>query len=429
MNTQELHTLFLKSTGVCTDNRILHKDQLFFALKGDNFNGNSFAEKALDTNALAVVIDDVSVAKTLKGKNVVLVTNVLNTLQELAKFHRNYLNIPIIGLTGSNGKTTTKELIYSVISQRFKTVATIGNLNNHIGVPLTLLKMNKSTEIGIVEMGANHQKEIEFLCTIAQPNIGYITNFGKAHLEGFGGVEGVIKGKSELYTFLKGHNGKALVNLDDDKQVELTKHLNCYTFSENKTSDVSISLRKTTPFLEIGFKNDIIKTNLIGSYNFSNIAAAVALGSFYNISVKKIKDGIENYVPTNNRSQLIEQNSNHIILDAYNANPSSMEAALHNLSLNNNKEKYIILGDMFELGKEAEKEHQLIVQLVKQLNFTDVIFVGENFYKEREELKSTLFFNNYDNLESYISKNKPTKKIMLIKGSRGMALERILKVI
>jgi UDP-N-acetylmuramoyl-tripeptide--D-alanyl-D-alanine ligase len=429
MNIQELHQLYLESTGVCTDNRLLQKEQLFFALKGDNFDGNSFAEKALETNALAVIIDDKTVAKTLEGKNVVLVTNVLNTLQELARFHRNYLNIPIIGLTGSNGKTTTKELIYSVISQHFITVATIGNLNNHIGVPLTLLKMNKSTEIGIVEMGANHQKEIEFLCTIAQPNIGYITNFGKAHLEGFGGVEGVIKGKSELYTFLKGHNGKALVNLDDDKQVELTKHLNCYTFSENKTSDVKISLRKTAPFLEIGFKNDIIKTNLIGSYNFSNIAAAVALGSFYNISVKKIKDGIENYVPTNNRSQLIEQNSNHIILDAYNANPSSMEAALHNLSLNNNKEKYIILGDMFELGKEAEKEHQLIVQLVKQLNFTDVIFVGENFYKEREELKSALFFNNYDNLESYISKNKPTKKIMLIKGSRGMALERILKVI
>jgi UDP-N-acetylmuramoyl-tripeptide--D-alanyl-D-alanine ligase len=429
MNIQELHQLYLESTGVCTDNRLLQKEQLFFALKGDNFDGNSFAEKALETNALAVIIDDKTVAKTLEGKNVVLVTNVLNTLQELARFHRNYLNIPIIGLTGSNGKTTTKELIYSVISQHFITVATIGNLNNHIGVPLTLLKMNKSTEIGIVEMGANHQKEIEFLCTIAQPNIGYITNFGKAHLEGFGGVEGVIKGKSELYTYLKGHNGKALVNLDDDKQVELTKHLNCYTFSENKTSDVKISLRKTAPFLEIGFKNDIIKTNLIGSYNFSNIAAAVALGSFYNISVKKIKDGIENYVPTNNRSQLIEQNSNHIILDAYNANPSSMEAALHNLSLNNNKEKYIILGDMFELGKEAEKEHQLIVQLVKQLNFTDVIFVGENFYKEREELKSALFFNNYDNLESYISKNKPTKKIMLIKGSRGMALERILKVI
>ena len=429
MEIQQLHQLFLKSNGVCTDNRIIKPNHIFFALRGENFNGNTFAKQALQNGAVSVIIDDKDVAKELRTTEYILVKDVLKTLQELAKFHRNYLNIPIIGLTGSNGKTTTKELINTVISQSYNTIATIGNLNNHIGVPLTLLRMNKDTEIGIVEMGANHQKEIEFLSSIAQPTLGYITNFGKAHLEGFGGMEGVIKGKSELYNYLKENNHTIIVNLDDEKQNELTEHANRYTFSQEKNSDVTINLKSIEPFLQIEYNKINIASNLIGTYNFNNIAAAICIGTYFKLTEENIKTGIESYIPSNNRSQLLELNSNHIILDAYNANPSSMEAALNNIYKQKEQNIYLILGDMFELGDEAKKEHHYIAEMVKALEFKDALFVGKNFYEYKDSYQEFLFFSDYNDLENYIVANLPKNKTILIKGSRGMALERILKVL
>ncbi|PSG87341.1 UDP-N-acetylmuramoyl-tripeptide--D-alanyl-D-alanine ligase [Aurantibacter aestuarii] len=430
MEIQQLHQLFLTSNGICTDNRVVKENEIFFALRGENFNGNTFAKKALENGALQVIIDDKNVTSELDSTHYILVDDVLKTLQELARYHRNYLNIPIIGLTGSNGKTTTKELIYAVISQSYKTIATIGNLNNHIGVPLTLLRMTEETEIGIVEMGANHQKEIEFLCTIAQPNLGYITNFGKAHLEGFGGVEGVIKGKSELYTYLKQNNQTVITNLDDSKQNELTINSKRFTFGQNNNpADVLVTLKNIQPFLEIEYDYLNIKSNLIGIYNFNNIASAICIGTYFKVPKKLIKKGIESYVPSNNRSQLIQIKTNKIILDAYNANPSSMEAVLHNLSKQNSSHNYLILGDMFELGDEAWKEHLFIINLVKSLQFKDALFVGGNFYKHKSNFKEFKFFKEYKDLEEYINLNLPEKRTILVKGSRGMALERILKIL
>lgn len=424
MDLQTLHSIYLQSSGVTTDTRTIQPNSLFFALKGQNFNANLYALEALKKGALYAVIDN---PKYHINNKTILVENVLQTLQKLANYHRKQLNIKIIGLTGSNGKTTTKELFNIVLSQKYKVQATKGNLNNHIGVPLTLLSFNNSTEIGIVEMGANHQKEIEFLCNIAEPNIGYITNFGKAHLEGFGGIKGIIKGKSELYTYLYNNNQTALVNLNDAIQVAKTDTINRFTFAVQLNADIIINKIEANPMVRVSLSETEIQSNLIGLYNATNITAAFALGKYFNINDSDIKNAIESYIPTNNRSQLIQQNNNQIILDAYNANPSSMNAALTNFFQLENNSKIAILGDMFELGNESNVEHQKIFNLCQQQANIQFYFVGENFYKHKVAIENLHFFKTTDNFIEFYKTLQPQKKIILIKGSRSMKLEKILE--
>ncbi|WP_445737654.1 UDP-N-acetylmuramoyl-tripeptide--D-alanyl-D-alanine ligase [Mariniflexile sp.] len=427
MEIEALHKLFLACHSACTDTRKIKENDMFFALKGDHFNGNTYAEKALNSGAKYSIVDEPEFNTSSKT---ILVKNVLETLQELATFHRNYLKTPVIALTGSNGKTTTKELINAALSQKYKTTATVGNLNNHIGVPLTLLSMTKSTEIGIVEMGANHQKEIEFLCTIAQPDYGYITNFGKAHLEGFGSVEGVIKGKSEMYDHLISRNKTIFVNGNDPIQVEKTKKASVFTFGNTVLgTNVSISFVEAQPFVSCLYKGLIIQSQLIGEYNFNNIAAAITIANYFKVEDAQIKNGIENYLPTNNRSQVLTKGSNKIIMDAYNANPTSMRAALLNFEKLNDKIKVAILGDMFELGKEAEEEHQHIADLAISLHIDQIIFVGENFYKTSTKSKRINLFKTFDDFKSDFEISQIQNTTLLIKGSRGMALERVLELI
>lgn len=416
MEIEDIYKLYCNNFLVDTDTRSIRKGTIFFALKGSNFDGNKFVKEALNKGASYCVIDDKDFF--IEGKTI-LVTNVLEILQKLANFHRKKLNLPIISLTGSNGKTTTKELINEVLKTQYETVATKGNLNNHIGVPLTLLSFTNETELGIVEMGANHQKEIEFLCQIAEPDYGYITNFGKAHLEGFGGVEGVIKGKSELYKHLSTHNKVAFVNADDSKQMEIT------TGSERVLVGPLSEFVEADPFVKIKFNNDLIQTNLIGDYNYKNIRAAIEIGKFFGIENQNIKKGIENYTPKNNRSEIIKTSSNKILLDAYNANPSSMELALLNFSKIKHDHKIVILGDMFELGDVAALEHQKMADLASNLGFSKVLLVGENFYKAKAENK----FIRFEDLTTFLKENPIENSYLLVKGSRGMALERVVEII
>lgn len=397
---------------------------MFFALKGDNFDGNTFTKEAIARGAKFVVIDN---PQFQEEPYTILVDNVLKTLQQLASYHRDYLGLKIIALTGSNGKTTTKELINVVLSTTYKTCATKGNLNNHIGVPLTLLSMTKDTEIGIVEMGANHQKEIEFLCSIAKPDFGYITNFGKAHLEGFGGIEGVINGKSEMYKHLIDNDKCIFVNTDDPIQVEKTSNAKIIPFgSQKKSNETTIDLINSNPFVSLEFKNTVIQSNLIGVYNFGNIAAAIAIGNYFIVPVNQIKKAIEGYIPDNNRSQIINKGTTKIILDAYNANPSSMTAALQNLDKQNHSNKVVILGDMFELGDAAYTEHQSIRNLVESLDFNVKILIGENFYKTKNNTGLIDDFKSFDAFRKAVEKYDFENALILIKGSRGMALERVL---
>lgn len=417
MKIKDIHSLYSKHFLIDTDTRRIRENSIFFSLKGENFNGNKFAKKALDLGAKYAIIDE---KEYNTHPNFILVDNVLETLQNLAKYHRNLLKTTIIGLTGSNGKTTTKELINAILSKKYNTVATKGNLNNHIGVPLTLLSMTPETEIGIVEMGANHQKEIAFLCSICEPDFGYITNFGKAHLEGFGGIEGVIKGKSELYTYLEKNNKTAFINTKDNIQVEKTQKTNTITFNKN------LSFLEVNPFVKLSFNSLHVQSNLIGEYNYTNIAIACTIGYYFKVSDLEIKEAIEKYVPNNNRSQIIKKPSNEIILDAYNANPSSMIAALDNFSSINEKNKTVILGDMFELGTTSLKEHQHIVERVEKLDFNNSLFVGEYFHQTKTKNK---LFKTYEDLLIYLKNNPLKNQSILIKGSRGMRLERLLDII
>lgn len=428
MKIEQLHKKFLECSTVTTDTRNISENSMFFALKGERFDANEFAIEAIEKGAKFAVIDN---PKYFIENKTILVNDSLDTLQQLAKYHRNHLkDIKIIGLTGSNGKTTTKELFHVVLSKKFKTKATIGNLNNHIGVPLTLLSFDNSTEIGIVEMGANHQKEIEFLSSISQPDIGYITNYGKAHLEGFGGIEGIIKGKSELYQYLSKEDKIAIVNLDDSIQVEKTQKINRFTFSTTKSSDVKITRIEANPMIKIEFENVSIQSNLIGLYNANNINAAITIGKYFNVENKDIKEAIENYHPNNNRSQIILKNDNKIILDAYNANPSSMQAALTNFFQLTESPKIAILGDMFELGDESKHEHQNIVEECLKQAEIHFYFVGKHFYTCKNFAKeNTSFFEDYEAFKDYFKNYVPIKSLLLIKGSRGMSLERTLELL
>ena len=422
MIIEEIHKHFIKSSGICTDTRSINNNCLFFALKGASFNGNTFANNAIKKGAYKVIIDE----KEFQSDHSILVHDVLETLQELATFHRNYLNIPIITLTGSNGKTTTKELINAVLSKKYKTVATKGNLNNHIGVPLTLLAMNSNTEIGIVEMGANHHKEIELLCKIAKPDYGYITNIGKAHLEGFGSLEGVIEAKTEMYRYLKSKKNTVFVNFNDTKQRKHSEGINRYTFGD-EDQDCTIKLLDASNEVLLSYQNTTIQSHLIGHYNYTNIAASIAIGEFFNVTAQNIKAAIENFIPTNNRSQLIEKGTNSIILDAYNANPSSMMAALENFIQSHGNQKTVFLGDMFELGPDAEKEHQSIVSYLENNYKGTCYLVGENFNKTTVNFSTIYKFKTFEELKTSLVKTMITNQYVLIKGSRGMALERVLK--
>ncbi|QBN18667.1 UDP-N-acetylmuramoyl-tripeptide--D-alanyl-D-alanine ligase [Flavobacterium nackdongense] len=425
MDISYLHSLFLESHSVGIDSRKIQPKSLFVAIKGDNFDANTFAKEALDKGASYVIIDN---PNYYIDQRTILVENSLMALQELAKFHRQYLKLPIIALTGSNGKTTTKELIHVVLSKKYRTKATVGNLNNHIGVPLTLLSFDQHTEIGIVEMGANHQKEIEFLCELAQPDYGYITNFGKAHLEGFGGVEGVIKGKSEMYNYIAAHSKLAFINLEDKIQVEKSKAFQSYSFGINReNADVVISTIKANPFVAIQYADLLIQTHLIGLYNANNINAALTMGKYFGVEDQDIKAALESYIPENNRSQMITKGTNQIILDAYNANPSSMAVAIENFLQLDNSNKILILGDMFELGEDSFVEHKTLVNLLVKQKDATVYFVGKEFYKHQMSSENLHFFETFDAFSNFLKNLSIDTSSILIKGSRGMALERTLE--
>jgi UDP-N-acetylmuramoyl-tripeptide--D-alanyl-D-alanine ligase len=427
MKVEAIYHQFLECNSIVIDTRKIVENSMFVAIKGVNFDANTFAKMALDKGARFVIIDN---PVYFIDQRTILVADSLIFLQELAKHHRKSIAIPIIALTGSNGKTTTKELINSVLSKKYATIATVGNLNNHIGVPLTLLSFTSDTKIGIVEMGANHQKEIEFLCDLAQPDYGYITNFGKAHLEGFGGVEGVIAGKSEMYQYLLKNNKTAFVNLDDLIQCEKSIGIKSVFFGlNNANAFVNISKITADPFVEIEYEALRIKSNLIGLYNANNINAAITIGKYFGVNEPDIKNAIESYVPENNRSQMINQGNNEIILDAYNANPSSMAVAIENFLQLEKSNKVLILGDMFELGNESKTEHQLIINSLKESMDVVCYFIGNDFFDCKIEIENLYFYKNFDDFKLFLEKSSFNNKTILIKGSRGMALERVLEFI
>lgn len=436
MTTQQLYQIYLKHPVICTDTRKITSSCLFFALRGENFNANEFALKALDDGASFAVIDD---GRYAINDRCILVDDVLGSLQELARFHRRQLDIPVIGITGTNGKTTTKELINSVLSQHFKTYATIGNLNNHIGVPLTLLSIKEDYDIAVVEMGANHQKEIEFLCSIAQPTHGLITNVGKAHLEGFGGIEGVRIAKGELYDYLAKSGGTVFLNSDNAILRDMCdeRHLeNIVSYGGGNQNYLAVELKELSPSLSVEWKLNhrgdnrtyIAVSNLPGAYNFENIAAAICIGSFFKLSPAEINAGIEAYKPENSRSQILNTQHNTIISDCYNANPSSMFVALDNLAAISSKHKVMILGDMFELGDESIFEHQQVIDKALKTPSDQRIFIGEEFYKLKGNVEAGFYRNTEDAFEAL--KHTPIRNsTILVKGSRGMKLEKILPLL
>ena len=427
MELFELYSIYNQCNGVSTDTRNITENSLFFALKGANFNANNFALQALENGAAFAVVDDINLKK-LENNKLIVVNDVLKTLQDLAAFHRFHIGLPIIALTGSNGKTTSKELLHAVLSTKYNTIATIGNLNNHIGVPLTLLRMTEDTDLAIIEMGANHQKEIELLCSIAQPDFGFITNFGRAHLEGFGGVEGVIKGKSEMYDYLQSNHKTIFVNFDDPIQKNKTENSTRYGFSieNNSLANIQITKANAQPMATVELNGIEIQSNLTGLYNIPNIAFAVTIGQYFNISLENIKEAIENYIPQNNRSQWTKINNKNILLDAYNANPSSMQVAIENFNQLENSSKLMILGDMFELGHESDKEH---LQTINQVIKTKIpsIFIGEHFFKVQIKNDAVQYFKNIQDFFDQQKALSINEELLLIKGSRGMALERILE--
>ncbi len=423
MNIQikELYEHFLKYPAITTDSRKIKRNAIFFALKGESFDGNKFALQAIANGCSLAVVDD---PKLKKEEHCLFVEDVLTALQELAKHHRSQLKIPVIGITGSNGKTTTKELIYTVLSQKYNCLATQGNLNNHIGVPLSILSITPKHEMAIIEMGANHIGEIKFLCGISRPDYGIITNIGKAHLEGFGDYEGVIKTKSELYEHLKQNGSPAFVNADNELLVKLSSGLEIVTYGFKQANCVFSDL-KADPFVKIKHENKTISSQLIGKYNAENIMAACCIGKYFKVSPDDISAAVEKYIPQNQRSEIRNTKNNSIILDAYNANPSSMKQALENFKEMKKEKPLLILGDMFELGNHSLAEHKNIVDLLSELGFKEVLLAGEEFEKACDN-KKFLLFKSTSKLATYLKTHPVSGKNILIKGSRGMKLETIL---
>ncbi len=423
MDIAELYEVYLKNSSIQTDTRKLVKGDIFFALKGPNFNGNEFAQEAINKGACIVIIDD---KKYSIANKTILVKDVLETLQQLAKYHRQQFTIPFIAITGSNGKTTTKELIHSVLSSKYKTYTTEGNLNNHIGVPLTILKIRANAQMAVLEMGANHLNEIASYCKIALPTHGLITNCGKAHLEGFGSEEGVRKAKGELFDHLKEYNGTAFVLWDYDYLQKMSAGIPIVFKYGIQDADIEGNVYKSDPFLQVKFCkgiSGIVETNLVGSYNLPNILAAAAVGKFFNISEENIKSALSIYTPSNSRSQLIQKGSNKFILDAYNANPSSMKVAIENFANAPGNNKYLILGAMAELGKNSLDEHKLIIKEIEKHTWRNVLLVGGDFLKISHPYLS---FTTSNEAGEWLNQQHVTDSYLLIKGSRSMQMENVL---
>jgi UDP-N-acetylmuramoyl-tripeptide--D-alanyl-D-alanine ligase len=435
ISIEELYGFYLKAKQqICTDTRKLEAGSVFFALKGGNFNANEFAQKAINAGCSIAVVDE---QKYVTDAKIVLVEDVLKALQQLATHHRRQFKIPFLAITGSNGKTTNKELINAVLSKKFKTLATIGNLNNHIGVPLTLLNLKTEHEFAIIEMGANHQGEINELCQIAEPDFGLITNIGKAHLEGFGGEEGIKKGKSELYKYIRSKQGKVFINADDDVLNELAFDNDKVTYGCKKLYDVigkdcttseTVSMKFTKRYGEKDWnKLPIINTQIVGSYNFINCLTAACVGDYFKVEDNLIKEALENYLPNMNRSQLVKTSRNTVLLDAYNANPNSMAVAIENFANYRSDKKLVLLGDMFELGEYSHAEHQKIVNLLEEKKLQNVVLVGEEFFKldtkQYQKFKTTLECLNY------LKNLNVSENTILIKGSRGMKMETLQEVL
>ncbi len=426
---KKIYELFLKCRSVTTDSRRIKAGDLFFALRGDNFNGNTFALQAIDSGAVCAIVDDSSLPS---HDQLLQVEDVLATLHELAAHHRKQMKAKVLAITGSNGKTTTKELISAVLARKYKVISTKGNLNNHIGVPLTLLTIDENTEFAVVEMGANHQGEIRKLASIASPDYGLITNIGKAHLEGFGGFTGVINAKSELYAYIDDHGGQVFVHADDPLLMTLTAHIQRFTYGSGLDCSVYAELVSVDPFVHLAweFKNmqSVLKTRIIGEYNAPNIMAAVAVGCWFGLDKLQINEALAAYLPSNSRSQLIESGKNRIIMDAYNANPVSMEAAIRNFDKFRTGSHWLILGDMLELGHESEVEHALILKLITDLDFKNVILVGPHFGSVYAG-DDWLHFEKTSELLDYLKTHSISACDILLKASRGIGLEKVLPLL
>jgi UDP-N-acetylmuramoyl-tripeptide--D-alanyl-D-alanine ligase len=425
MQIEELYTLYNKYPLISTDTRKIEKNSIFFCLKGENFDGNIFAETALKNGAVYAVIDNPDFSSIA---NTILVNDALSTLQKLAHYHRQQIKIPVIGITGTNGKTTTKELINAVLSKKFKIISTKGNLNNHIGVPLTLLSIRKDTEIAIVEMGASHPDEIDELCSLAEPTAGIITNIGKAHLEGFKTLENIIHTKTALYRSIAKTEGVIFVNADNPTLISKLAGIHYITYGNSETNFCPGKLLHADPYILMewgkSYENNL-ETHLAGSYNFENLLAAACIGLHYQVAENEINEALQNYQPTNMRSQIKHTEVNTILIDTYNANPSSMKAALENFSKMKSKSKVVILGDMLELGSDEETEHLNILSLLDKEKFTDILLIGSVF-KRLATNKGLLSFPDADQALVYLKKNPLVDKTILIKGSRGIKLEKLL---
>jgi UDP-N-acetylmuramoyl-tripeptide--D-alanyl-D-alanine ligase len=424
MTIEQLYGIYEQYPSVQTDTRALKAGDLFFALKGPNFNGNLFAEKALAAGAAYAVVDE---APATPNDRIIVVKDALDTLQQLAKFHRQQFNIPFIAITGSNGKTTTKELVSTVLATTYKTYTTQGNLNNHIGVPLTILRVKKDAQMAVIEMGANHQQEIASYCAYTLPTHGIINNVGKAHLEGFGGVEGVRKGKGELYDFLRANNGTAFVMWDYDYLQTMSKGIPAIIKYGTETGDVTGQIQQSAPFLSVTISSGnpfTIQTQLVGSYNLPNVLVAVTVGKHFKIADAIIKNAIEQYAPSNSRSQLIEKGDNKFILDAYNANPSSMRAAIENFAAIQANNKVLMLGAMAELGPESLEEHKQIVSLIQQYSWKQVVLVGGDFLKVEHPFISK---ENAVQAGEWFRQQAFKDTYFLVKGSRSMQMEKVLE--